>query len=71
MISVLQCVAVCCSVLQCVAVCCSVLQCSRLLPTTLGRTISRLLQMISVFCRINVSFVGLCCKRDLELEGAY
>jgi len=26
-ISVLQCVAVCCSVLQCVAVCCSVLQC--------------------------------------------
>jgi len=26
-LSVLQCVAVCCSVLQCVAVCCSVLQC--------------------------------------------
>ena len=26
-VSVLQCVAVCCSVLQCVAVCCSVLQC--------------------------------------------
>jgi len=26
-LSVLQCVTVCCSVLQCVAVCCSVLQC--------------------------------------------
>ena len=26
-VSVLQCIAVCCSVLQCVAVCCSVLQC--------------------------------------------
>jgi len=27
LVSVLQCVAVCCGVLQCVAVCCSVLQC--------------------------------------------
>jgi len=27
-VTVLQCVAVCCSVLQCVAVCCSVLQCA-------------------------------------------
>ena len=27
LLSVLQCVAVCCRVLQCVAVCCSVLQC--------------------------------------------
>jgi len=26
-VTVLQCIAVCCSVLQCVAVCCSVLQC--------------------------------------------
>ena len=26
-LSVLQCVAVCCNVLQCVAMCCSVLQC--------------------------------------------
>jgi len=26
-VSVLQCVAVCCNVLQCVAVCCNVLQC--------------------------------------------
>ena len=30
--SLLQCVAVCCSVLQCVAVCCSVLQCLALCP---------------------------------------
>jgi len=28
-------------------------------------TISRLLKMIGLFCRIQFSFIGLFCKRDL------
>ena len=60
--SVLQSVAVsvCCSVLQCVAVCCSALQCvavHAVTPAPFSRyygvaTISRLLKIIGLFCRI-------------------
>jgi len=61
--SVLQCVAVCCSVLQYVAVCCSVLQCvavSSGVSAAAGghrdygvATISRLLPIVGLFCRIS------------------
>jgi len=62
--SVLQCVAVCCSVLQCVdpirecAVCCSELQsiAVRTWPTASiygVATISRLLKITGLFCRIS------------------
>jgi len=49
--SVLQNVAVCCSVLQCVAVCCSklILMCARRVNMYGVVTISRLLQIISLF----------------------
>jgi len=48
---VFQCVAVCCSVLQCVAVCSIVLH---VVPICYGvAAISRLLQMIGLFCRIS------------------
>jgi len=64
---VLQCVAVCCIVLQCVAVCCSVLQCvavccryeghvpvtSHMIYRYRVATISRLLKIIGLFCRIS------------------
>jgi len=33
--------------------------------------ISRLLNIIGLFCRIQVSFVRLFCKRDLCFWGAY
>ena len=33
-------------------------------------TISKLLKIIGLFCRI-VSFIGLFCKRDLCFKGAY
>ena len=53
-ISVLQCVAVCCSVLQCVAVCCSVWK-SRNVP------IISVLQCVAVCCSV-LQFVAVCCR---------
>ena len=69
MLSVLQCVAVCCSVLQCVAVCCSVLQCvavyCRLLDCECSLSIDfvfSILLMYSSCCVVDV-FSGMysCC----------
>jgi len=60
--SVLHCVAVCCSVLQCVAAYCSVLQrvaaCSSVLQCVIFcnygvASISRLLKITCLFCRIS------------------
>jgi len=61
-LSVLQCVAVCCSVLQCVAVCCCVLQCVAVCCSVL--------QGVVVCCRKTIqhkSFlmfecVAMCCS---------
>ena len=64
--SVLQCVAVCCNVLQCVAVCCNVLQCGSWHPFTLQifcsqcRTIG-VLQCVAVCCSV-LQCVALCCS---------
>jgi len=67
--SVLQCVAVCCSVLQCVAVRCSVLQCVSWMGTAYGgATLSRLLQIIGLFCRISSLYRALLQKRPIILR---
>ena len=59
--SVLQCASVCCSALQCVAVCCGVLQYGTVWCSVVQcgvvccygvATISRLLKIIGLFCRI-------------------
>jgi len=50
-VSVLQCVAVCCSVLQCVAVCCSVLQCVAVCCSVLQR--------VAVCCKTSHDFLCL------------
>jgi len=52
-LSVLQCVAVCCSVLQCVAVCCSVLQCIAVCCSVL--------QCVAVYCSV-LQCVTMCCR---------
>jgi len=61
---VVQCAAVCCSVLQCVAVCCSVVAIVCLSNTRIHyfsvavylqygvATISRLLKILGLFCRV-------------------
>jgi len=66
-VSVLQCVAVCCSVLQCVAACCSVLQCVALLDILLLVRVSMrvsmccsVLQCVAVCCNVLQS-VAVCC----------
>ena len=51
--SVLQCVAVCCSVLQCAAVCCSVLQCVAVCCSVL--------QCVVVCCSV-LQCVAVCCS---------
>ena len=60
-VSVLPCVAVCCSVLQCVAVCCSVLQCvavccSLRRPSKQVESVRRL-----VSCNV-LQRVAVCCS---------
>jgi len=57
-VSVLQCVAVCCSVLPCVAVCCSVLQCAAVCCS--------LLQYVAVCCSV-LQCVAVCCNVFLRL----
>jgi len=52
-VSVLQCVAVCCSVLQCVAVCCSVLQCVAVCCSVL--------QCVALCCSV-LQCVAVCCS---------
>ena len=77
-VSVLQCVAVCCSVLQCVAVCCSVL----LYPPSLPRALPRLLRAevserhayvlqyvvtyVATYCT-TLQHIAVCCS-DLQLQ---
>ena len=56
-VSVLQCVAVCCSVLQCVAVCCSVLLVSNVYDTS----IVSVLQCVAVCCSVLQCVVGVEC----------
>ena len=55
--SVMQCVAVCCSLLQCVAVPYSVVACADTRLPSVDKygvaTISRLLRIIGLFCRIS------------------
>ena len=72
-LSVLQCVAVCCSVLQCVAVCCSVLQCVGCIYDALrvlsseeaacedGAVCCSVLQCVAVCC-IVLQCVAVCCS---------
>ena len=66
-LSVLQCVAVCCSVLQCVVVCCSVLQCvavcCRVLPCV--AVCCSVLQCVAVCCRV------LQCVHDAHEMAIY
>jgi len=63
-ITLLQCVAVCCSVLQCVAVCCSVLQCVEVCCSVLQcfAVCRSVLQCVAVCCRgyMYISTPGLC-----------
>jgi len=51
--SLVQCVAVCCSVLQCVAVCCSVLKCIAVCCSAL--------QCVAVCCSV-LQCVAVCCS---------
>jgi len=67
MISVLQCVAMCCSVLQCVAVCCSVFQCVAVCSNALQcvAVCCSVLQCVAV-CNVLQCVAGCCSKRDLQ-----
>jgi len=71
--SVLQRVTVCCSVLQRVAVCCSVSPGSVFRPRSSAAyavaTISRLLKIISLFCRISSLYRSLLQKRPIILRS--
>jgi len=62
-VSVLQCVAVCCSVLQCVAMCCSVLQCVAVCCNVLQCAAMRcsVLQCVAVCCSV-LRCVAVCCR---------
>jgi len=64
-------VAVCCSVLQCVAVCCSVLQRASQVSACIHygvATISRLLQIITLFCGISSLLQGSFAKETYKFK---
>jgi len=66
--NILQCIVVYRSVLQCVAVCCSVCQCFYRYPKYGVATISRLLKIIGLFCRISSLLQGSFTKETYNFK---